>query len=99
MREPSGDLAKIKNAIESISQDEAGKENVFSGVISVLDQYADACLKTKRKLVVIVVSDESGDDDEQLEVAVMKSREGRAPVYFLGRESVFGYSVCVGADP
>lgn len=91
MREPSGDVKKIKAAIEAISQDEAGKENVFAGIGTVLNQYAEACLRTDRRLTIIVVSDESGDDGELLESVVVQAREAKAPVYFLGRESVFGY--------
>lgn len=91
MREPTGDVKQVREAIGRIQQDEAGKENVFSGVISVLDQYAEACLKTKRKLAVVVVSDESGDDGSLVEDAIIKARDARAPVYFLGRESIFGY--------
>lgn len=91
MREPSGDPELIRNAIESITEDESGKENLFAAVTDVLNEYAGACLKTKRKLTIIVVSDESGDDGELLEQVVVKARDAKAPVYFLGRESVFGY--------
>lgn len=91
MREPTGDIEQVKKAIEAIKDDESGKENLFSAVSTVLDQYAKICLRTKRKLTIIVVSDESGDDGQMLEEVVQKAREGKAPVYFLGRESVFGY--------
>ena len=91
MPAPSGDVKAIRNAIKAISQDEAGKENVFTGVSTVLDEYAELCQRAKRKLMIIVVSDESGDDGQLLEEVVVKAREAKAPVYFLGRESVFGY--------
>lgn len=91
MKGPSGDLKEIRAAIEAISEDKAGKENVFGGIIAALEQYGKAAIKTKRKLVLIVVSDESGDDGSVVEEAVARSRKAKAPVYFLGRESIFGY--------
>lgn len=92
MREPSGDLKLIREAIDKIKEDESGEENVFNGIIATIDQYGKAAQKTDRKLCIIVVSDESGDDGTQrLEEAVTKSRQYKVPVYFLGRESIFGY--------
>ena len=92
MREPSGDLEKIRTAIDAIKEDESGEENVFKGLLAMLEQYGKAAQKSKRKLCIIVVSDESGDDASTfLEDAVTKSRQYKAPVYFLGRESIFGY--------
>lgn len=91
MKEPSGDLKEIRKAIDAISEDKAGKENVFSGIIAALEQYGKAAMKTKRKLVIIVVSDESGDDGTVVEEAVARAKQSKAPVYFLGRESIFGY--------
>jgi hypothetical protein len=40
---------------------------------------------------VVVVSDESGDDGEKVEDAKHLANTVRAPIYVLGRESVFGY--------
>lgn len=92
MPEPSGELEKIREAINKIKEDDSGQENVFKGILDTIDQYGKAAQKTKRKLCIIVVSDESGDDGEQyLEEAVSKSRQYKVPVYFLGRESIFGY--------
>ena len=96
MKEPSGDLKKIREAIEKIQEDESGEENVFRGIVKTIEQYGKAAQKTKRKLCIIVVSDESGDDGKQLlEEAVSKSRQYKVPVYFLGRESIFGYPTAV----
>ena len=40
---------------------------------------------------MIVVSDESGDDGDYVETAVTEARSAKSPVYFLGRESMFGF--------
>ncbi|MFN9040798.1 MAG: VWA domain-containing protein, partial [Planctomyces sp.] len=57
----------------------------------VISNYKATAVRGKRKLAVIVVSDESGDDGQFVEEAVAQARNARAPVYFLGRESTFGF--------
>ena len=88
---PTGDVATIREAIDKITEDESGEENVFQSLIAALEKYGKMAVRSKRKLVVIVVSDESGDDGTAVEEAIAKSKQVRAPVYFLGRESIFGY--------
>ena len=64
--------------------------------MKVLDQYKPLANRTHRKLVIIVVSDESGDDNLQGsivdDVIAKAGKSGKpAPIYVLGREAVFGY--------
>jgi hypothetical protein len=93
---PTADIAEIRSAIDKIEIDETGKENLFTALMKVLDQYKSLANRTHRKLVIIVVTDESGDDnlegsivDEVIDKAGKKGKP--APIYVLGRESVFGY--------
>jgi hypothetical protein len=93
---PTADLSEIRAAIDKIEIDTTGKENVFTALAKVLDQYKPYANRTHRKLVIIVVSDESGDDGMQGslvdDVIAKAGKSGKpAPVYILGRESVFGY--------
>ncbi|MEZ6125421.1 MAG: hypothetical protein R3C49_19920 [Planctomycetaceae bacterium] len=48
-------------------------------------------LRGKRKLAIILVSDESGDDGDYVEEAIAEARGAKAPIYVMGRESMFGY--------
>ncbi|HEY2249638.1 MAG TPA: vWA domain-containing protein, partial [Planctomycetaceae bacterium] len=92
---PTADIAEIRSAIDKIQLDKTGKENTFTALLKVLEQYKPLANKTHRKLVIIVVTDESGDDgqgplpDQVIERAGKSGRP--APVYVLGREAVFGY--------
>lgn len=88
---PTDDLAEIKAAIDRVQEDETGEENVFSPISAVIDQYGATTGRSRRKLAVIVVTDESGDDEQFLEDAVKKAKQFSAPVYILGREAIFGY--------
>lgn len=88
---PTGDVDAITKAIGQVTEDESGKENVFGAINQVLNDYAKVAARSKRKLAIVVVSDESGDDTSSLEEVIAKSSQVKAPIYFLGRESIFGY--------
>lgn len=90
---PTSDIGEIRAAIDKIDVDPSGKENLMGAMNKVLDQYRGLVGKGRRKLVVVVVTDESGDDGQGplLDEVIFKAQRTRAPVYILGRESMFGY--------
>lgn len=90
---PTAEIPEIRAAIDKIDVDPSGKENLFGAVNKVLDQYRQIATAQRRKLVIIVVTDESGDDGQGplLDETIFKAKRARAPVYILGRESVFGF--------
>lgn len=90
---PTADIPEIRAAIDKIEVDSSGKENLFAAVGKVIDQYRSFVTRGRRKMVIIIVTDESGDDGQGplLEEAIFKAQRARAPVYILGREAIFGY--------
>lgn len=90
-QKPTANADEIKAAIDRIKVDESGLENTCAAITSAVSKYAAGANRQKRKLVVIVVSDESGDDGEHVEEAIQRCKSAEAPVYILGRYSVFGY--------
>lgn len=90
-KEPTADVPAIQAAIQKIPIDESGKENLCAAISATVDMFARRTGRDDRKLVIIVVSDESGDDGQGVEVAIEKAKRIKSPVYILGRESVFGY--------
>lgn len=88
---PTSNADEIKAAIDKIPVDESGIENFSGAVQAVVKKYGQLAKAQKRKLVIIVVSDESGDDGQDLEEAIDACKRIKAPVYVLGHYSVFGY--------
>ena len=88
---PTSDLDMIKAAIDKVPVDQPGQENMCQSIATVIKKYKQTAIRGKRKLAVIVVSDESGDDGDFVEEAISESRAAKAPIYFLGRESMFGF--------
>jgi hypothetical protein len=91
---PTSNVEEIKDSIHKIRVDPSGKENLVAAMNWSLDDYASMARRQDRRLVFIVVSDESGDDvknEGTLESTVHKLKQARVPCYFMGRESMFGY--------
>ncbi|HUG94077.1 MAG TPA: vWA domain-containing protein [Planctomycetaceae bacterium] len=88
---PTADLNEIKAAIDKITVDPSGKENMCQSIVAAIEKHRTQAARQKRKLVVVVVSDESGSDGQFVEEAVDRAKKTKAPVYVLGRESIFGY--------
>jgi hypothetical protein len=92
MKAPSSDLKEIRAAIGKIQRDESGLENTCMAVSAVVQKYGPQARHQNRKLLVILVTDESGDDGEELiDSTIDKVKRYEVPVYIMGREAVFGY--------
>ena len=93
---PTSDTRLIMQAIDRIPIDRTGKENMCTAIQAAMKKYGK--MARGRKVCIIVVSDESGDDGDpylppgadQIENALTVLKNHRSPIYILGRESVFG---------
>ncbi len=90
-RKPTADLKQIRDAIDKVPVDETGHEYTFGAISSVIDEHSKAAARSNRKLVIILLTDEVGDDAEMLEEVIAKAQRFKSPLYVLGREAVFGY--------
>lgn len=88
---PTSNVEDIKKAIDDIKIDESGKEYTCAAIMSAVSKYQQGSVRQKRKLVLIVVTDESGDDGQLVEEAIDRCKKSDTPVYVLGHYSVFGY--------
>ncbi|QDT31771.1 vWA domain-containing protein [Thalassoglobus polymorphus] len=91
LKKPTGDLDDIRKAIGEIKEDPTGKENMYTAIAGAIDQYSVGAKRSDRKLAIIVVTDETGDDEAMLEEVIAKAERAGSPVYFLSREAIFGY--------
>ena len=89
---PTDDPAAITKAIRAVPLDETGIESTFTTVAEIVRKYRlfkDA-EGNAYKTMVIVVTDEVGDDEGQLEGAIDIAVKARVPVYVLGSQAIFG---------
>src|SRR5690606_31281491 len=85
---PTSDVEELRKDIDKIKIDESGKEHTYTALAVAMKQYSGSAKQQKRKLVMIVVSDESGDDGDGAgyeQVLHLAKNVVKAPIYFIGR--------------
>ena len=87
---PTADIESIGKAIDHLRVDSTGKENTMSAVAKVISHYGNL-ISSDRKLLIVLVTDESGDDGEYVEEARQAAIAREVPVYVIGRQALFGF--------
>ncbi len=91
LEEPTVDPAAIAEAIGRVPADESGVESTFQTVADAARRWGKYRRdKQPYRLMIIVVTDEVGDDEPRLEEAIATANAAKAPVYVLGSPAVFG---------
>ena len=91
IEKPTADIEAIGRGIERIPVDESGTENTMHALDLVIGHY-QGIIKKDRKLLIVLVTDESGDDGGYVEEAHQSIVSRGVPIYVMGRQSLFGYS-------
>lgn len=90
-KRPTENLAEIKEAIASVSLDETGVERVFTAVHAVADRFKSFRRKRPmRNVMIVVFTDEAGEDQTNVDRAVHLCRRYEMPVYVVGIPAPFG---------
>lgn len=87
---PGTDGAAILDGILQVPTDESGIENVFSAVTAAVERYKPLRTHEKRKIMVVIWTDESGDDVMRLESTLKLCQRLGVSVYCVGPSSSFG---------
>ncbi len=90
--EPTNDTSAIVGAIRDVPLDTTGIESTFSTVGWAAEKwgrYKDPSGQ-KYQALVIVVTDEVGEDEGVLEAAIATASKAKVPVYVLGSPALFG---------
>jgi von Willebrand factor type A domain len=90
LEKPTPDVDRIGQAIEHLKIDDTGTENTMHALGEVINRYAGRITKDRR-LLIVLVTDESGDDGSYVEEAHQAAVEHKVPIYVIGRQSLFGY--------
>ena len=88
---PREDIDQIGRAIKHLKIDATGIENTMQAICEVVAHYAFVVQKGSRRLLIVLVSDESGDDGTYVEEARQVLKKYNVPLYVIGRQSLFGY--------
>jgi len=91
---PTSDFAEIRAAIDKVPIDPSGEEMMCEAVARSIALYRDYAIKSRRRTALVLVTDECGDREgnvQYLEPAIAEAKAARCKIYVLGREAVFGY--------
>lgn len=88
--EPVDEVADIVAAVRKIPVDKTGVENVFSAVNTVFNKWKDYRRKMHRNVMIIVVTDERGDDYQALEPLIAQISRNGVKVHCIGNAAGFG---------
>jgi hypothetical protein len=88
---PTDEVSEIKAAVAGMKTDDSGIERVFAAVYETVDRYRQYRTQEPRRNVMIVIfTDEAGDDENELDRTVNLCRRHEVPVYAIGVPAPFG---------
>ena len=89
-REPTHKFEEVQEAFANVEIDESGVENIFTAVAQVMNVWGKYRASNGRRIMLICVTDESGDDFAMHEPAIAKCQHYGAKAYVIGPAAVFG---------
>ena len=92
---PTDDVSEIKEIVDGIQVDSSGVEKVFTAINSAANEYktlrrSRGVNGPQRNVMFVVVTDEKGDDEQQLDASIKTCRQWGIPVYVIGVPAPFG---------
>lgn len=90
LEKPTFDIDRIGRAIERLRVDDSGTENTLQAIQETIAHYS-SLIRKDRRLLIVLVTDESGDDGARIEEAHQAAVGMKVPIYVIGRQSLFGY--------
>ena len=89
--QPTDDLAEIKTAVRGIENDASGVEMTFTAISNAAQKYQKyRAGGPRRNVLLVVITDEVGNDESQLDATLSLCRRNEMPVYVVGVPAPFG---------
>ncbi len=89
--QPTDDLEAIKAAVDGIENDDSGIEMTFTAVGMAAEKFEALRLqKPRRQTLMVLFTDEVGEDENRLEDCVTVCKRYQMPVYVAGVPAPFG---------
>jgi hypothetical protein len=89
---PSSDGKKVKAGFEDIGSSPSSREMTFTAIKRSLEKYLPLRIKERREIVLVVVTDEAGDDGQIVDELIEPLRKQAIAVYCIGLPAPWGQS-------
>jgi hypothetical protein len=88
---PTDDLDVLKKAIDGIENDDSGVEMTFTAIGTAAEKYQSLRMhKPSRRVMMVVFTDEVGEDENRSEECITVCKRNQMPVYVVGVPAPFG---------
>lgn len=81
---PTADLAAVKDTLNGVKTEAGTREATFASVKLALEKYIPLRTREHREVVMVVITDEPGDDGGVAEDAIALARKHTIPIYVVG---------------
>ncbi len=88
--ELTDDIDLIQRTVAGIENDESGVEMTFTAITKAVETYKVHHQYDRRNIMLVVFTDEVGDDEDKLDSTIAACRMHGAPVYVVGAPAPFG---------
>lgn len=89
-KDATDDVSSLVPLVKAIPDDQSGKENVFNAVELAVKKYRDYRTREHRNCMLIIVTDERGDDFDRLDQCIQTTASAGFKVYCIGNAAPFG---------
>lgn len=96
---PTADAAAVKTAFGELSSGPEEPEHTFAAVKAVLDKFLAPALEQRRRMFVVVATDEAGDDPQVADEIVPLLKKHEIPVFVVGVNAPWGMTNPAGEIP
>lgn len=90
IEEPTSSKSDITTAFEKLKSDKTDKEVTFAAVKAAVEKYLPYRTQKQYQMVVVIVTDEAGDDGELADALIPTLDKYAIPVYAIGPSAPFG---------
>ena len=87
---PSDDWQSVRAALGSVVAVEGGREMTFSAIQQALDKFQALRTTERREVVLILVTDEVGDDQQLCDQLMVAMEKAAIPLYVIGSPAPWG---------
>ena len=87
---PTSSFDEVLAKLGEIPSDPSGKETTFAAVQEVLDKYGDYRTKQNREIMIVIISDEAGDDQTKLDAVVTSAKQIGVRIHAIGVPAPLG---------
>lgn len=98
LREPTSNAELVVDSIQSIKPVSNERENVYAMLNEVVATYSRYRTKQRLEVLLVLITDEAGDDTENIEQAVDQISRNILPVYVVGLPAPFGRETVYETD-